>query len=80
MNEYELRWIIKDKSMHKDENTERQKDTTPEYQWTKMNEYEEKKWTIKDQLGQTDKAERYEDKKNWWIGLRKHPDDLQLTP
>ena len=42
MNEYELRWIIKDKSMHKDENTERQKDTTPEYQWTKMNEYEKK--------------------------------------
>ena len=42
MNEYELRWIIKDKSMHKDKNTERQKDTTPEYQWTKMNKYEKK--------------------------------------
>ena len=28
MNEYKLRWIIRDKSGHKDENTERQKDNT----------------------------------------------------
>ena len=47
MNEYELRWIIKDKSVQKDENAERQKDNTPEIQWTKMNWYEQI-WTIKD--------------------------------
>ena len=47
MNEYEIRWMIKDKSVQKDENTERQKDNTPKFQWTKMNWYEQI-WTIKD--------------------------------
>ena len=37
MNDYELRWIIKDKSVQKDENAERQKEFTPKIQWTNMN-------------------------------------------
>ena len=37
MNEYELKWIIKEKSGQKDENRERQKDNTPEFQWTNKN-------------------------------------------
>ena len=37
MNKYELKWIIKDKSVQKDENTERQKDNIPKFKWTKMN-------------------------------------------
>ena len=50
MYEYDLRWIISDKSGQKDENTERQKDNTQdsegfhpnfnELRWTNMNKYE----------------------------------------
>ena len=50
MNEYELRWIIKDKSGQKEENTERQKYNTQdskgfhpnfnELRWTNINKYE----------------------------------------
>ena len=40
MNEFELRWIIKDKSVEKDENTEGQKDNTQDSEGTKMKKYE----------------------------------------
>ena len=50
MKEYELKWIIKDKSGQKDKNTERQKDNTQdseglhpnfnELRWTNMNKYD----------------------------------------
>ena len=53
MNEYELKWIIKDKSGQKDENTERQKDNTQDSEgfhpnfnklgWTNINKYEQLK-------------------------------------
>ena len=62
MDEYELRWIIKDKSGQKDENTERQTDrtrkasTSNEQRWTNMNKNEGKKT-----MNTT----------------KKHPDDLQ---
>ena len=50
MNEYELRWMIKDKSGQKVENAERQKDNTQdlegfhpnfnELRWSYMNKHE----------------------------------------
>ena len=44
MNKYELRWIIKDKSVQKDENTERQKDNTQDSEGFHMN-FNELRWT-----------------------------------
>ena len=77
MNEYELRWIIKDKSVQKNENSERQK---RQYTLISMN-LDDLIWTIKDQLGQKDKKRQKDKKtKRWWIGLQKHPDNLQWTP
>ena len=53
MNGYELRWIIKDESGQKYENTERQKDNTQDSEgfhpnfnklgWTNINKYEQLK-------------------------------------